>query len=211
MKKSFTMLELIFVIVIIGILASVVIPNTKTNSLQEAATQVLSHIRYTQHLAMVDDRYDIDDNQWYKEKWQFIYGKSKSSSRDTGGYYAYSIFSDNASGHKGKPDISEMAKNPLNLNKYLSGGYSGTLDWENSKASKKLNIGYSYGIDKIAYRGCGGKRIAFDYLGRPFVGADNNWDDNVDGSLKKQCKIILHKGYDSINIYIEKETGYIHF
>jgi len=210
MKKSFTILELIFVIVIIGILTSVILPRTQTNSLEQAANQVIAHIRYTQHLAMVDDRYDVNDNEWYKEKWQFIYGKSNSSSRDTGGYYAYSIFSDNASGHTSKPDTSEMAKNPLNKEKYLSGGYSGTLDWENQKATKKLNIGYSYGIDNITYSGCSGKRIAFDYLGRSFIGADNNWDSSIDGILKKQCQIILHKGNKSISIYIEKETGYIH-
>ena len=210
MKKSFTILELIFVIVIIGILTSVILPRTQTNSLEQAANQVIAHIRYTQHLAMVDDRYDVNDNEWYKEKWQFIYGKSNSSSRDTGGYYAYSIFSDNALGHTGKPDTSEMAKNPLNPYRYLSGGYSGTLDWESQKASKKLNIGYTYNIDKITYSGCSGKRIAFDYLGRSFVGADNNWDSSVDGILSKQCKIILHKGNNSISIYIEKETGYIH-
>ena len=58
MKKAFTMLELVFVIVVAGIIAAVVIPNTKTNPAQEAAIQLLSHIRYTQHLAMVDDKYD---------------------------------------------------------------------------------------------------------------------------------------------------------
>jgi len=110
MKKAFTMLELIFVIVVIGILTSVIIPRTQTNSLEQAANQVVEHIRYTQHLAMVDDRYDVNDNEWYKEKWQFIYGKSNSSSRDTGGYYAYSIFSDNALGHTGKPDTVKWLK-----------------------------------------------------------------------------------------------------
>ena len=204
------MLELIFIIVIIGILISIILPRTQTNSLEQAANQVIAHIRYTQHLAIVDDIYDVNDNEWYKEKWQFIYGKSNSSSRDTGGYYAYSIFSDNASGHTSKPDISEMAKNPLNKEKYLSGGYSGTLDWEDSKSSKELNIGYTYGIDRMSYSGCGGQRVSFDYLGRTFIGDDSNWNSSVDGILKKQCKITLYKGNNKINIYIEKETGYIH-
>ncbi|MCF6310454.1 MAG: type II secretion system GspH family protein, partial [Sulfurimonas sp.] len=58
MKKAFTMLELVMVIVVIGILAAVMLPRVASDRLAEAATQVISHIRYTQHLAMVDDQFD---------------------------------------------------------------------------------------------------------------------------------------------------------
>lgn len=68
MRKAFTMIELVFVIVVIGILAAVIIPNTRTNPLQEAAIQLLSHIKYTQHLAMTDDTYDENDPNWYKKR-----------------------------------------------------------------------------------------------------------------------------------------------
>ena len=209
MKKSFTMLELIFVIVVIGILSATILPKTKSNSLEEAATQVISLIRYTQHLAMVDDRYDKGDDEWYKERWQFIYGKSKNTKKaDTGNYNACTIFSDYKGKHTGNPDITEIALSPENNIKYLSGGYSGTLDWEDKRASKKLNLGYSYGITKIKYSDCKGKRISFDNLGRPYVGNDKNWDTPFKGILTKNCKIILYKGDKSITIYIEKETGY---
>ena len=208
MKKAFTMLELIFVLVVIGILAAVMIPEMKSNSLREAAIQMISHIRYTQHLALVDDKFDLADNEWYKERWQFIYGKSDSSSRDSGGYYAYTIFSDTS--HAGKPDPSEMAINPLDKSRFLSGGYSGTIDWEDSQATKKLNIGYSYGVDNITYSGCSGQRISFDNLGRPYVGDDKNWNSISDGILTNQCVFTLHKSTDSVSIYIEPETGYVH-
>jgi prepilin-type N-terminal cleavage/methylation domain-containing protein len=57
MKRfAFTMLELIFVIIVIGILAVLAMPSFNKNSLAEAAEQVAGHIRYTQHLAMVDDK-----------------------------------------------------------------------------------------------------------------------------------------------------------
>ena len=61
MKKAFTMLELVFVLVVIGILAAVMIPNMQSTALREAAIQVVSHIRYTQHLAMIDDKFDTTD------------------------------------------------------------------------------------------------------------------------------------------------------
>ena len=210
MKKAFTMIELVFVIVIIGILSAIVLQRTDSNSLREAALQIISHIRYTQHLAMVNDQYDVNDKDWYKERWQLIYGKSNTNTRNTGGYWAYTIFSDSAGNSTGKPDTSEMAKNPLDKSKYLSGGYSGTLDWENPEASKKLNIGYSYGITNIKQKGCGGKRISFDHLGRPIKGNDKSWKSSVDGVLKKRCTFTIYKETKKIHIHIEPETGYVH-
>lgn len=70
MKKAFTMLELIIVIVVIGILAAVVIPRTGSNKAAEAATQLISHIRYAQHLALVDDKFDSTVATWYENIWQ---------------------------------------------------------------------------------------------------------------------------------------------
>lgn len=68
-RYAFTMLELVFVIIVIGILAVVAIPNFGSNALQTAAEQLASHIRYTQHLAMVDDKFDPTDATWFQNKW----------------------------------------------------------------------------------------------------------------------------------------------
>ena len=72
MKKAFTLLELVFVIVLIGILAATIIPNTKTNPAAEAAIQLQSHIRYAQHLAMMDDKFG-SSTSWYKNLWQIAF------------------------------------------------------------------------------------------------------------------------------------------
>jgi len=211
MKKAFTLIEIIFVLVIIGILAVVIIPRTQRDTLQEVAIQVVSDIRYTQHLAMIDDKYDSTDSNWYRNKWQLIFAKSDNSSgKDTAGKWAYTIFSDYLSTSQGNPDINEMAVNPLDKNKLLSGGYSGGLDWEDERASKKLNIGYSYGITNMKSSGCGGKRISFDNLGRPFKGDDSSWNASTEGLLKSQCIFTFYIEEDSIKVYIEPETGYVH-
>ena len=210
MKKAFTLIELIMILVVIGILSSAIIPRMNSNSLDKAAMEFLSSIRYTQHLAMISDKYDPSNENWYKERWQFIYGYGTESGRGTGGYYALSIFSDLAGTHSGKPDLVEMAISPLNKSQLMSGGYSGILDWEDSRATKRLNIGYTYGITNITYSGCGGQRISFDNKGRPFKGNDKNWTSSVDGILTTQCIFTLHKNSESINIYIEPETGYTH-
>lgn len=81
MKKAFTMLELVFVLVVIGILAAVIIPRTRTNPVQESAINLLSMVRYTQHLALVDDKYD-KSTTWYKNRWQIRFNGNKYSIRD---------------------------------------------------------------------------------------------------------------------------------
>jgi len=210
MKKAFTLIELVIVLVVIGILSAAILPRTKSNSLREAAIEFISAIQYTQHLAMISDKYNPTDENWYKGRWQFLYSKSNSSARDTGGYYAITVFSDSGSDQGGKPEITEMALNSLIKSKLMSGGYSGELDWEDSQATKKLNIGYTYGITDITYSGCGGQRIAFDNKGRPFIGDDSSWNSSTDGILTTQCIFTLKKDSDEIKIYIEPETGYTH-
>ena len=70
MKKSaFTMMELIFVIIVIGILSAVFIPRFGQNKLSQAANQLISNIRYTQHLALMDDEYNATNPNWYQNRW----------------------------------------------------------------------------------------------------------------------------------------------
>ena len=70
MKKSaFTMLELVFVIVVIGILSAIFIPRFGQNKLSDAANQLISSIRYTQHLALIDDEYNASNTNWYQNRW----------------------------------------------------------------------------------------------------------------------------------------------
>ena len=83
MKKAFTMLELIMVIVIIGILAAVIMPRTGSNKTAEAAVKLISDIRYTQHLAMIDDKYGENTAgvvDWYKKIWRIRFDTNDSYS-----------------------------------------------------------------------------------------------------------------------------------
>ena len=219
MRKAFTLLELVFVIVVIGILAAAIIPRVNTDRLHEAAIQVVSHIRYTQHLAMNDDKYNPLETNWYEKRWQFIFGESNNSSgEDSGGYQAYTIFSDFKNTSGGKPDFSsindtEIARDPANRSKVLSGGYSGTIDWENPAANKKLNLGYTYGITNMALSGgCSNKRISFDHLGRPMEGDSSSLTNPyVDSRLidfDDPCILTLTSPEGHVSIRIEGETGY---
>jgi len=212
MKKAFTMLELVFVIVGIGIISATVLPSTKTNPLAEAATQLVSHIRYTQHLAMVDDKFNSSDNEWYKKRWQLIFQPVK----DSGGEIAYSIFSDNnlSSNYDGKPTVSdnEIAEHILDKSKYMSGGTHSLIN-TSKKVDKKMNLTYSYGIESYEIKGnnCNNStRIVFDYLGRPIYKTLTSYNQSYKNNrlIEGECNITLKSSEGSITITINSETGY---
>lgn len=66
--RAFTMLELVFVIVVVGILSFIAASSFQRNTVQ-ATDQLLSHIRYTQHLAMTDDKFNAGIANWYRNQW----------------------------------------------------------------------------------------------------------------------------------------------
>ena len=223
MKKAFTLLELVFVIVVIGILAAMIIPSTRTNPLQEAAIQVLSDIRYTQHLAMVDDKYDPSNldsagvTKWYKERWQIIF----SSNTNSDGQMGYTIFSDTSGDSTGHPNEIEIAIDPNNVNRRMTGGYTGDINLDingvNFLGMKKLNLGRSYGVGNVTFsNSCDGangssKRISFDHMGRPLQGdiSTNVMALENDDLIQSDCDILLtHENGDTITIRVEEETGF---
>ncbi len=72
-KSAFSMLELVMVIVVLGILATFAIPRMNNDLRQEAADNILSAIRYTQHLALVDDKTDPFDATWQSKLWNISF------------------------------------------------------------------------------------------------------------------------------------------
>jgi len=222
-RKAFTMIELVFVIVVIGIITSIILPRINRDNLYEAAQQVVSHIKYTQHLAMIDDVYDNSDSTWYKNRWQIKF----SNTNGTDNKWAYVIFSDYEN-KDGNPNENEIAVNPIDSSKRLTGGYSGGLiEYGDDKASEKLNLGHNYNINDIDFSGCqignnnGKKRIFFDNLGRPFTNNPELLDNPFKNGgssylLRSQCNIelclvndcTLATSNEKITIIIEQETGY---
>ncbi|QSZ42337.1 prepilin-type N-terminal cleavage/methylation domain-containing protein [Sulfurimonas aquatica] len=220
MKKAFTMLELVFVIVVIGILAATIIPTVKTNPLQEAAIQLVSHIRYTQHLALVNDQFSTTDTNWYKQRWQIAFSASAAADNQP----AYTIYADTSGSSTGDADKEEVALNPENSAQLMTGGYSGDNKMDINHADfigmKKLNLGLSYGVDSITLSSTckvsGSTRIAFDHLGRPIKGklggasgGGNAEAYESDNLIQDNCIIVLKDADDNnVSIIVRPETGY---
>ncbi|QOY51443.1 pilus assembly FimT family protein [Candidatus Sulfurimonas baltica] len=230
MKKAFTMLELVMVIVVVGILAAVAIPRTQSNSLSEAATQVISHIRYTQHLAMVDDKFDVVNNQWYLGRWQISFSNAN-------GTISYMIFSERQGAYNGNPDSdlvysnSEVAVNPLNNRNFLIGTEDNNFANDSSeRLTNLLDIGNKYSIqDFVVSGGSTGSTsngVIFDSLGRPYRGNTDSGVASVINSPQHRLAIstiniklcietctgsnATANNNNEIVIAIEPETGYAH-
>ena len=216
MKKAFTMIELVFVIVLVGILSAMIAPNFQRNSVREAADQLISHIRYTQHLAMMDDKFNPNDSKWFKGRWQLHFYQNLGSDNQ----WSYTIFADWKGTHSGNPDNGEIAINPLDPTKFLTGGTSGTAltQYGEAEATNELNIGHKYGITTVQFGGgCRStvKYLNFDYLGRPSNSFPNSLSYELPSSgyhklLTSACNILLSDGTTNITIAIEPETGYAH-
>lgn len=198
-KPAFTMLELVFIIVIVGILAAVLIPRMGQSRLREAADQIVSHIRYTQHLAMIDDKYDTANATWFRGRWQMAFSQ-------VNGEWTYSIFSD--SDANGNVALTEAATNPLKTDKRLTG--DSTLG---NNFTSELNIQKKYGINTVIFNAnCGAQTvISFDYIGRPMGGNPSNLVSAYPaGSLITQvCTITLtNNAGETLDITIQPESGY---
>lgn len=199
-KHAFTMMELVFVIVVIGILAATIIPRLERDTLYEAGEQLLSHIRYTQHLAMIDNVYDDKDVDWYRSMWQIKFSDCSGS-----GIY-YVVYSDKD--QAGNADEVETAIDPTSHKRL----YSSTSCTANDRYESSVILTDEYGLDDVILEGgCFSKNgntnkyVAFDHMGRPFFSVTSASD-----VVTTPCAITIVDGDENATITITPETGYAH-
>ncbi len=201
MKRSaFSLLELVFVIVVIGILAALSIPNTSYTPIQQVGEQVASHIRYTQHMAMNDDKYDPADATWYREKWQIRFRRLMNQN-------GYVVFSD--SDQNRNTDTAEIAIDPLSGERM-----NGFNQWDVGNLTTSYDIlGTNLGVQQTCFTADGTLVatnegvFAFDHLGRPYSGVSNAGSDDQ-YRLAADCNLTLTdaSGNRAI-ITVRAETG----
>jgi len=210
LKRAFTLLELVIVIIILSILSFSIASKTNKSNLYNAANQVLFHIRYTQHLAFIDNVFSPNDKEWFKKRWQIQFHSKVGNIK-----WSYTIYKDiSLSGNANSK--KELAKNPMNRNKLLSGGFH-SLAINDDDFTKSMRLGNYYGIEDIVFKGqCGryrSKRISFNYDGSPYYGNLKNAKDQFDKRLTEQCQIQLclkecKFADEKVVIVIEPETGF---
>lgn len=222
-KKAFTLIELIFVIIIIGIMSAIVSTYFKDDKLALAVYQTLEHIRYTQHLAISDDKFDPKDTtytnsgfngnsgKYYRSWWQIRFVMQMNGIPQIVGY---SVYSDkDREGNIDRTTHQEAAVNPfdgLHLNTFIA-----------ADSSPDVNLLSKYSVNSVEFsQNCQAigftkiqndiGAIVFDEKGRPYRGiTDTNSNNPYLYRLTSNCDITLTQqdGRQAV-ITIYPETGY---
>ena len=199
MKRAFTMLELVFVIVVIGILSIFIAPKLQNDRLNELGHQIISDLRYTQHLAMQDNKFDQNDEEWYKARWQLLFQTEASS-----GDIYYTIWSNRTPYTNTSPQITEIAIDQTSKRRM-----TGRPSYTTSNIDA-MNLTEEYDIKSFTLS-FGNQRLYFDYLGRAYAPntAFTIAGSRFDGLLPTDCNLTLTNSDDeNITITISAETGY---
>lgn len=225
MKKAFTLIELVFVIGVLGILTFALWPTKQPTQALEAARQIVAHIRYTQHLALNDDKFathtDTDGTggniaiDWYRRLWRITFSNTEAVPGCKSSGWRYAVYQNISRGlsDRGQPNgANEAARNPAQAGKVLSACYSGL----STNTSDELNLWQTYKIENIDFSqfAAGGiQGIIFDELGRAYPRGD--WDVPYDnrsrfsqgGGSFGRIRLSAEDG-SRANILVFGETGY---
>ena len=213
-KPAFSMIELVFVIVVLGILAAMAIPRLDRDYREEAVSNIVSSLMYTKHMALTDNVTDPRDNKWQRAFWKF--GITKCS--DNGIFYY--IASDK--NHNGNIDANETISDPSNGKIMMADPTQPCIDDVNSSVSPNILLTKKYGIDDsmITFTDCvpvdatkddTDKYIGFDYFGRTHKGFLTSTSPDFSSRVHTDCKITLSFKNDlnDVVITIESDTGFI--
>jgi Tfp pilus assembly protein FimT len=191
-KPAFTYLELVIVIVLIGILAVMSLNRLSRDHLYEAADQIISHIRYTQHLSMVDDRYDPTTQNWQNAQYRIQFHNAANNN-------GYSIYRDLDADN----DLSagdDIVRDPQ-TNRLICGNDAICAN----NRFEQVDISRQYGVTVTVANSNGARQILFDYLGRPLF---NNATYPNPANNDIQITLTARDG-ENLTINIATETGFV--
>ena len=221
-QAAFTMIELIMVIVVLGILAALAMPRMERDLRQEAADNILSSLRFTQHMALMDNVIDTTSKnrlKWQQKFWRW----GKEGCSDNGIFYYVGSDKD----VKGNIDatVGEAAIDPSN-GMVMMGQNNQPCESDLSsqvyaapagRSSSNIFLTKKYGIkedDTKLVAQCPGNTlsIGFDYLGRPHRGFENSTTPDYSSLMETDCNLTFEfeDGSPDIIITIEKETGHVY-
>ena len=186
-RPSFTLLELVIVIILIAILAFSINISIPDNRLQVASDVIKNYLNYTRSLALKDDKFmpfpesnnSVETNKskkWFRRFWQLKIGKTSNNN------FFIQVYTD--SDLNSSISVNDYAKNPLN-GKYIDGNYSA------STADRDANLS-NFGITNITYKykdteyniTSHGFHFYFDNYGNVFINKNDNNNSNIFKNMK---------------------------
>jgi len=202
MKKSFSLLEIILVISLIGFLYTMFLPKTKINHIDEVSSKLSLYITYLRYKAFIDDKYNWEDSLWHKKRWTIKFLRCRQS---VGGIY-YTIYSDkNKSGH---PSSEDSLKDPL-TNKNI---YTSNMCKENSLNSKYVLLTKEFGISDVQIS-CNETtslgQLSFGSDGKIYSKLSVYNNESNEYEIDKPCTIkLISQDNESREVEIYPNTGY---
>lgn len=219
MKKAFTLIEVIFIIVVVGILSTIAISRFNSKDLLRGAEMVARDIEYVKHLAVIDDnRVPNDMLQTHNNNnnfWAITF-------IGIGGDPKMSIFKyTNPSINYGT--VQTAVVDYLDKEKFLTltvrnGKDDDIVDGSVVKTSPRVWLKKTYSINKIDTSDCN----AEDYTGRhsintlffneegiPYIANSSGGTFWYFQKLKEICTLKIKAGSDVKCIDIYPETGYV--
>lgn len=219
MKKAFTLIEVIFIIVVVGILSTIAISRFNSKDLLRGAEMVARDIEYVKHLAVIDDnRVPNDMLQTHNNNnnfWAITF-------IGIGGDPKMSIFKyTNPSVNYGT--VQTAVVDYLDKEKFLTltvrnGKDDNIIDGSVIKTSPRVWLKKTYSINKIDTSDCN----AEDYTGRhsintlffneegiPYIANSSGGTFWYFQKLKEICTLKIKAGSDTKCIDIYPETGYV--
>lgn len=211
-RKAFTMIEFIFVIIVLGIITSMAIPRMENTTRQNAADSILSAIRQAQHMALIDDVTDPRNPRWQRAFWRFGVRTCLAADRDI----FYYVGSDEDLG--GNISNNEASIDPTNKRIMLGTAGTSCADGMNNNASPNIFISHKFGIkDTNIFAQCTGagvgaaRYVGFDHLGRPHTGFSGSNTPNYASILNTDCNLTFQfedTNLANLVITIKKGTGH---
>jgi len=204
-SKAFTMLELVMVIVVLGIIATLALPRLDRDIQQELADNLLADFRHTQYLALNDYRHNQGNNNWQRSFWRIGFGSCTGSD-----FYEY-IGSD-TDYSSGDIADSEAASDPTNGNRMNWTRGSDCSVGKYTNVSSRIFISHKFGVQGVATTGscAASDYVGFDHLGRPHTGFDVSATPDYSTLLQTACNFVFTLSDNTtITITIAPETGYM--
>jgi prepilin-type N-terminal cleavage/methylation domain-containing protein len=204
MRRAFTFIEIVVVVVIVGILTAIVISSFKEDNIELAKEEMILRLRYAQHLAVMEDKFNTEQGFWDRRRWRFHCSDATRSCA----VLAPSQLT--PAGVVINPPIpSDFALDPQDRT-LLTGDCMGAVGCSDLNTTQRLALGSKWGISRIEKsnncRGAAGVlTIIFDEIGRPY-----GLNGDTPELLNATCRItITHSQEGQESFCVEPETGFV--
>jgi len=199
MKKSFTLLELILVIVVLSVCYYSFFVKIENDKIKDAASRIKLYLKQVRYQALIDSKRDQTNSLWHKKRWTLKFFRCNKS---VDGIYYVIYHDENMKGH---PNMDESMNDPLTNKKIYSSNKCETT----SQTSKYVLLTKEFGIEDVVIS-CNSTsslgQISFGDDGKIYSKLSNYEDKEDEYEITGTCEIEL-KSNESQNIVLKIEGG----